>query len=69
MPFFLQAKGWASEVSAGVDSTGYEHNQLVYLLTVSVTLTEAGLAAAPGAGLAVVSTIFQYLKMLQVERD
>lgn len=60
-----QAKGWASDVYAGVDSSGYEHNQLVYMLSTHVTLTEAGLAAAPGAGLAVAGVVFQYIKMLK----
>eukprot|EP00873_Tetraselmis_striata_P042477 jgi/Tetstr1/462741/TSEL_000701.t1 len=61
----LKAKGWASDVYAGVDSSGYEHNQLVYMLSTHVTLTEAGLAAAPGAGLAVAGVVFQYIKMLK----
>ncbi len=44
-----QARGWATAVSAGVHEGGMERNSAAYVFDVSFTLTEAGLAAAPGA--------------------
>jgi nardilysin len=60
----LQARGWAMELCAGVDDDGYSANSAAYLFTVSIVLTEAGLAAGPGCGLAPVALLFQYLKLL-----
>jgi hypothetical protein len=40
----LKARGWASELSAGVS----EQSSVVWLFEVTITLTEAGLAAGPG---------------------
>jgi hypothetical protein len=40
----LKARGWASELSAGVS----EQSSVAWLFEVSITLTEAGLAAGPG---------------------
>ena len=47
----LKAKGWALALSAGVPEGGFERNTALYLFDVTVTLTEAGLAAEPGAHL------------------
>ena len=44
----LKARGWASELSAGVGDTGYDRNTAAYVFEVHMTLTEAGLAAQPG---------------------
>jgi nardilysin len=44
----LKARGWATELSAGVSEGGYERNSAAFVFEVSVTLTDAGLAAAPG---------------------
>ena len=41
----LKARGWASELSAGVS----EQSSVAWLFEVSITLTEAGLEAEPGA--------------------
>lgn len=60
-----QARGWALELCAGVDDDGYSANSAAYLFSVSITLTEAGLAAGPGAGLAPVALLFQYLRMME----
>lgn len=60
----MQARGWAVELCAGVDDDGYSANTATYLFTVNITLTEAGLAAAPGYGLAPVALLFQYLRLL-----
>lgn len=60
----LQARGWAMELCAGVDDDGYSANTAAYLFTVSIVLTEAGLQAGPGLGLAPVGLLFQYLKLL-----
>lgn len=40
----LKSRGWASELSAGVS----EQSSVGWLFEVSITLTEAGLAAGPG---------------------
>jgi len=44
----LKAKGWASELSAGVGESGYDRNTAAYVFEVHITLTEAGLNAEPG---------------------
>ena len=41
----LKARGWASELSAGVS----DQSSVAWLFEVSITLTEAGLEAGPGA--------------------
>ena len=45
----LKGRGWASQLTAGVGEGGFERSSATYLFDVSVTLTEAGLAAGPGA--------------------
>lgn len=40
----LKARGWASELSAGVS----EQSSVAWLFEATITLTEAGLAAGPG---------------------
>jgi secreted Zn-dependent insulinase-like peptidase len=57
----LKARGWASELCAGVS----DQTSAGWLFDVSVTLTEAGLAAAPGGGLAAAGLVFEYLGMLR----
>ena len=44
----LKAKGWASELSAGVGESGYDRNTAAYVFEVHMNLTRAGLDAAPG---------------------
>ena len=44
----LKARGWATQLSAGVGDGGFERSSATYLFDVSVTLTEAGLQAGPG---------------------
>jgi nardilysin len=57
----LKARGWATELCAGVA----EANSAAYVFDVSVVLTEAGLAAGEGAGLAVARLVFEYLALLR----
>jgi hypothetical protein len=59
-----QARGWALELCAGIDDDGYSFNTAAYLFTVSIVLTESGLTAGPGFGLAPVALLFQYIKLL-----
>lgn len=59
-----QARGWVSELCAGVDDDGYACSSATYLFTVSLTLTEAGLVAPPGLGLGPVGLLFAYLRLL-----
>ena len=47
----LKAKGWASELSAGVGESGYDRNTAAYVFEVHVNLTQAGFEAAPGSDL------------------
>lgn len=63
-PAVPQACGWATELCAGIDEDGYSCNSLTYLFTVTMTLTETGLHAGPGFGLAPVGLLFQYLRLL-----
>ena len=44
----LKKRGWATQLQAGVADGGFERSSVVYLFDVSITLTEAGLHAAPG---------------------
>jgi nardilysin len=44
----LKAAGWASAISAGINDSGYERNTALFVFEVTMTLTDAGLAAAPG---------------------
>ena len=46
---------WASGISAGVNEGGYERNSALFVFEVTITLTEAGLRAAPGALLPVLA--------------
>ncbi|KAL4440115.1 hypothetical protein ABPG75_003116 [Micractinium tetrahymenae] len=57
----LKARGWATELSAGVG----DQSSVTWLFEVSITLTEAGLAAGPGCGLAAAGLLFKYLAMLR----
>ncbi|EFN52789.1 hypothetical protein CHLNCDRAFT_138430 [Chlorella variabilis] len=57
----LKARGWASELSAGVS----DQSSVAWLFEVSITLTEAGLAAGPGCGLACVGLLFEFLALLR----
>ncbi|CAL8470131.1 g9673 [Coccomyxa elongata] len=61
----LKAAGLASSLSAGVSESGYERNSALFVFDVTITLTEAGLHAAPGFGLATVGPLFGYLRMLR----
>ncbi|KAL0048825.1 hypothetical protein WJX82_000128 [Trebouxia sp. C0006] len=61
----LKAKGWASELSAGVGESGYDRNTAAYVFEVHITLTEAGLNAEPGNGLAPMGLLFQFLSLLK----
>ena len=45
----LKAKGWASELSAGVGESGYDRNTAAYVFEVHINLTQAGFEASPGA--------------------
>ncbi|KXZ55212.1 hypothetical protein GPECTOR_3g355 [Gonium pectorale] len=64
----LKARGWATEILAGVDDDGYASNSCCSLFGVDVTLTEKGLAAGPGGcGLAVAGLVFAYVSMLRRE--
>ena len=60
-----QERGWATALCAGVGEGGYERNTAVFLFDVNVTLTEAGLAAGPGLGLAPAGLLFEFLAMLR----
>ncbi|KAG2444954.1 hypothetical protein HXX76_001690 [Chlamydomonas incerta] len=62
----LKARGWATEIMAGVDEDGYATNSCCSLFGVDVTLTEKGLAAGPGGcGLAVAALVFAFINMLR----
>lgn len=45
----LKAKGWASELSAGVGESGYDRNTAAYVFEVHINLSQAGFEASPGA--------------------
>jgi hypothetical protein len=49
---------------AGIDDDGYSFNTAAYLFTVNIVLTEAGLSAGPGCGLAPVGLLFNYIKLI-----
>lgn len=59
-----QARGWATEVCAGIDTDGHSQNSACHLFGITLTLTEAGLKEGPGLGLAPVALAFQYMAML-----
>lgn len=44
----LKAKGWASELSAGVGESGYDRNTAAYVFEVHMNLTQAGFDTSPG---------------------
>lgn len=44
----LKARGWASELGAGVGDSGYDRNTAAFVFEVHITLTDAGLAAEQG---------------------
>lgn len=62
-----QARGWATGLSAGVSEGGHERSSAAWLFDVAITLTNAGLAAAPGAGLGPVGLLFEFLNLLRKE--
>ncbi len=51
------ARRWASGISAGVAEGGYERNSALFVFEVTITLTEAGLRAAPGALLPILAPL------------
>ena len=57
----LKKREWATELCAGV----IEQTSAAWLFEVSITLTELGMNAFPGCGLAVVEAVFQYLSFLK----
>ena len=57
----LKMRGWATELCAGIS----DQTSAAYIFEVSIQLTEAGLAAGPGCGLAAATLLFQYLSMLR----
>lgn len=63
--YVSQEKRWAVECEAGIDDSGDTMNSSVYIFELTLTLTDAGVDAAPGFGLAPIMMVFQYLKMLQ----
>lgn len=58
---YLKSRGWATDLCAGV----IDQTSAAYLFEITITLTEAGLQADIGCGLAVVRAVFQYLSMLK----
>lgn len=65
----MQARGWATDVCAGVDDDGWAANSCCSLFGVDVTLTEAGLAAGRGAGLEVAGLVFAYVNMMREQGE
>ncbi|KAK9808961.1 hypothetical protein WJX72_007074 [[Myrmecia] bisecta] len=61
----LKARGWALSVCAGINEGGHDRNSAVYVFDVIITLTEAGLNAGPGAGLATIGLLYEYINMLR----
>jgi hypothetical protein len=47
-----------------VSEGGYDRNSALFVFDVMVTLTEAGLEAGSGFGLAAVGVVFEYIQML-----
>lgn len=60
----LKQEGWATEVCAGVEEDGHSQNTCCHLFSITITLTEAGLAAQGGMGLAAIGLVFEYLNLL-----
>lgn len=61
----LKAKGWASELSAGVGESGYDRNTAAYVFEVHMSLTQAGFDASPGT-LPCHATSFQLTRKMPV---
>ena len=57
----LKKREWATELSSGVS----EQTSAAWSFEITITLTDLGLQAPPGCGLAVVQMAFQYLEMLR----
>eukprot|EP00890_Picochlorum_soloecismus_P003708 jgi/Picsp_1/4338/NSC_01845-R1_insulin-degrading enzyme-like len=57
----LKRREWATELCAGI----IEQTSAAWLFEVSITLTELGMNAFPGCGLAVVEAVFEYLSFLK----
>lgn len=57
----LKKREWATELCAGT----IEQTSAAWLFEVSITLTELGMNASPGCGLAVVEAVFEYLSFLK----
>ena len=68
-PLSGQSLGWANEVVAGVEEDGHGQNTACSLFSITMTLTEAGLAAGQGLGLGPVALAFQYLDLLTREGE
>jgi nardilysin len=60
----LKARGWATGLSAGVGEGGAERSSAAFVFEVAIALTDAGLAAGPGAGLAPAGLVFAYIGLL-----
>jgi len=57
----LKEREWATDLCAGIA----EQTSAFWMFDITVTLTEQGLAAGPGCGLAAVQAVFGYLDMLR----
>lgn len=57
----LKARGWATELCAGIT----DQTSAAWIFEVAITLTEEGLTAGQGCGLAVIELLFQYVTMLR----
>ena len=57
----LKSRGWATDLCAGTS----ENTSAFAFFEVTITLTQSGLDAAPGMGLACIKVLFEYLSMLK----
>eukprot|EP00897_Mesotaenium_endlicherianum_P006836 jgi/Mesen1/6180/ME000032S05470 len=57
----LKEKGWASQLSAGVGEGGYERNSALYLFSMEINLSEAGLEHRDD----VIALVYEYVAMLR----
>ncbi|XP_073396481.1 nardilysin-like isoform X2 [Physcomitrium patens] len=57
----LRRKGWARSMTAGCGDNGLETNQMLFLFTIRITLTNHGVEHV----MEVIGLLFQYLKMLR----
>ncbi|KAK9862426.1 hypothetical protein WJX84_001898 [Apatococcus fuscideae] len=63
----LKKRGWVNDLEAGIGETGYDRCSAAYIFDVQMRLTDAGLDAPPGSGLAVVELLFNYISLLRRE--